>query len=287
VGDRIARDILGARRAGYRLAIQICHDYNHGEPDDGATPDAVIHQLTELLDILRAQNQSPVSDLSMENALHDPIRAILFDAGDILYFRPERGRKLSAFLQGLSLNSGENHADQKQILADQAYVGQITQDQYREAVLRLYGVTKPEQIERGKQILDEEDNDVHFFEGVPQTLAALKRKGYLLGIITDTAHSVHAKLNWFERGGLGAVWDSIISSQEVGVRKPHPAIYQAALRQLGLAAGQAVFVGHKASELTGARAVGMKTVAFNYEETAQADFYIERFADLLTTPFIV
>lgn len=39
VGDRISRDIVGARKAGYRLAVQIRHNFEHGEPDDGAVPD--------------------------------------------------------------------------------------------------------------------------------------------------------------------------------------------------------------------------------------------------------
>ena len=34
-----------ARRAGYAKAIQIQHDFAHGEQDEGATPDAVIHEM--------------------------------------------------------------------------------------------------------------------------------------------------------------------------------------------------------------------------------------------------
>jgi putative hydrolase of the HAD superfamily len=280
IGDRIARDIVGARRAGYAKAIQIRHDFEHGEEDNGATPDAVIRQMTELLDLLR-ETQNPAGNVPGAVAPSSPIRAILFDAGDVLYFRPERGRKLTTFLQGLSFNTADNHAVEKELLANQAFQGLITQDQYREAVLRLYGVTQPEQIEQGKQILDEEDNDVYFFDGVPQTLASLKQKGYLLGIITDTANPIHVKLNWFERGGFGHVWDAIISSNEIGLRKPHPDIYRAALRQLGVTGEQVVFVGHKTSELDGAKVLGMKTIAFNYDQAARADRYIDNFADLL------
>jgi putative hydrolase of the HAD superfamily len=278
VGDRIARDIIGARRAGYGLAVQIHHDYQHGENDEGATPDAVIENMAELLDIIQAANAPQVTPAP------EGVRAILFDAGDILYYRPNRGRQLAAFLRELSITIEDNHLSEKRALTEQAFIGQISQDQYRRATLQAYGVTDSEQLARGLQILDEEDNDVCFFEGVSATLAALKQKGYWLGIITDTANPVHVKLNWFEQGGFGAVWDSIISSCEMGVRKPHPAIYHAALRQLGLQPGQTVFVGHKASELAGARAVGMKTVAFNYDPEAQADVYIEHFADLLNIP---
>jgi len=281
VGDRISRDIVGARKAGYRLAVQIRHAFEHGEEDVGATPDAVISQMTELLDILRAELNQSAGDTSVEN--NDPrlIRALLFDAGDILYFRPHRDRKLLSFLKELALNVEDNHAAQKRFLMHQAYQGQINQDQYRESIIRLYGVTQPEDIERGKRILEEEDNDIHFFEGVQETLVALKDKGYLLGVVTDTASPLHIKLNWFERGGFGDVWDTIISSKELGVRKPNPKIYHAALQQLGVAAEQAVFIGHKTSELDGARAVGMKTIAFNYEKAAKADFFIEKFSELL------
>ncbi len=287
VGDRIARDVVGARRAGFYKAIQIRHDFDHGEEDIGAVPDVVIQKMTELLDILRAEIQPPLASAPLSAPNQTPVRAILFDAGDVLYFRPNRGKKFAAFLQELSLNIANNHSGQKEILSNQAYQGHITQDQYRESVLRMYGVSQQEQIERGKQVLEEEDNDVQFFDGVMQTLRSLKQQGYLLGIITDTANPLHVKLEWFEKGGFGDVWDSIISSNEIGVRKPHPDIYQAALRQLNLTAGQAVFVGHKTSELDGARAVGMQTVAFNHDANAEADFYINHFADLLDMPFTV
>ena len=52
VGDKVNRDILGAKRAGFKLAIQIIHSYDTGEPDLGATPDAIIHSMTELIPII-------------------------------------------------------------------------------------------------------------------------------------------------------------------------------------------------------------------------------------------
>ena len=138
----------------------------------------------------------------------------------------------------------------------------------------------------GKQALEEDDNNIQFFNGVRETLIALKDCGYLLGVITDTAMPLHIKLKWFEDGGFVHVWDFIISSNELGVQKPAPEIYAAALHQLGVSAGQAIFIGHDADELQGAHAAGMKTIAFNFGERATADFYINDFSDLLTIPFI-
>lgn len=286
VGDRISRDVVGARKAGYRMVIQIRHDLPSSEEDEGAAPDVLIENMTELLDILRVELGSSTGLNGKKEVASNCIRALLFDAGDILYFRPQRDRKFNTFLKDLGLDDEDSHAAERKSILQRAYQGWMNQEQYQEAILRLYGVAEPEDIQRGKKILDEEDNNIQFFPGVRKTLIALKDQGFLLGIITDTALPVHVKLSWFERGGFGDVWDSIVSSRELGMRKPNPKIYQAALHQLGLPAGQAVFVGHKASELEGARAVGMKTIAFNYEEAAKANYYIETFRDILKVPIL-
>ncbi len=281
IGDRINRDILGARRAGYRLAIQITHDYAHGEIDEGAVPDAVITNMGELLAILRreiaAGNTPPIPNA----AAGRKVKAILFDAGDILYYRPRPGKALQAFVKEVTGKYEPIPADVKKALSAQAFRGGIDQDQYREQILRLHGLTGPEQIARGKEILIEEEDDIAFFPGVRDTLLALKNAGFYLAVITDTSQPVSHKLAWFEKGGFGHVWDAIISSRELATCKPDPRIYQAALTQLGVAPAEAVFVGHLKSELDGARVMGMQTVAFNFEEGAVADTYIQGFTDLL------
>lgn len=286
VGDRIARDVAGARRAGFALAVQIINDFDHGEDDEGPQPDAVIHSMDELLDLLQSQEKAPDWRSTARQTGETGIRAFLFDAGDILYERPRRSEQLDAFLAGLGLVGRQMSPGQRKELKDQAFRGAITQSQYREGLLRLYGVSDPEQIQRGSRAIGADEDCIEFFDGVRETLTALKDSGYMLGIVTDTANPIHIKLSWFERGGFGHVWDCIISSKEIGVEKPDPRIYEAALRQLGISAGQAVFVGHSPEELDGARAIGMKTIAFNYEPASRADFYIRRFSDLRSVPLI-
>lgn len=283
VGDRINRDILGARRAGFRLAVQIQHDFKHGETDEGATPDVVIGEMTELLDVLRAEQAADAAGgISPQG-----VKALLFDAGDLLYRRPDAGKRLKPFLVKACGEARTIDAREKAALNDLAFRGLINLDQYYERILHLYGVTQPELVARGKAILMDESGAVEFFPGVRDTLLALKKAGFYLGIITDTAQPVHVKLNWFEKGGFGPVWDTIISSNEIGVCKPDPRIYQAAFEQLGVSAGQALFVGHKASELNGARAVGMYTVMFNRDADAEADYSITHFNELLQVPVIL
>jgi putative hydrolase of the HAD superfamily len=282
IGDRIARDVVGSRRAGFKIAVQIINEFDHGEDDTGGEPDYVVHEMTQLLNILKAEMAVPKPPAGESKQ----VKALLFDAGDILYFRPTRGHHLRAFLKELGLTDKEIPAAKTNALKQQAYHGVITQDQHREALLRLYGLTDPGLIERGKQLMELDENNIHFFKGVPQTLKKLKEKGFMLGIVTDTANPIHVKLNWFERGGFGHVWDSIVSSKELGVQKPHPKIYHAALQQLGVTIEQAAFVGHDPDELEGARTLGMKTIAFNYEKNSKADYYVDKFSDLLKVPLL-
>ncbi|MGA2503178.1 MAG: HAD family hydrolase [Anaerolineales bacterium] len=289
VGDRASRDIVGSKRAGYRLAVLIRNKIQKYEDDKNVSimPDEVIDEMPELIDILRAQIKVSAKSQLEESTSLGMIRAILFDAGDILYFRPYPRRNLKRFLSEMVPKVDAPAQEEIDALQNQAFHGLINQDQFREAVLRLYGVSRSEDLQRGMQSLIEDENALEFFPGVRKTLYDLKEKGYLLGIITDSAVSVSVKLSWLERGGCGEVWDTIISSQEVGIRKPDPQIYRVALEQLGIPSHQAAFVGHEAIELDGARSVGMKTIAFNFENAAKADFYLKNFPDLLQVPIII
>lgn len=286
IGDRIARDIVGATHAGFGLAVQITHGFEHGEPDDGATPDATISDLNSLVEILRSVTNLPKIKLVSNQQAKNSVRAILFDAGDILYYRPRKREHLIKFLKQLGIKNIHIDENERKGLEQQAFQGQISHLEYRKAIIRLYGIIQEDQIREGVKVLEQEDNDIEFFEGVCYTLHRLKEKGFLLGVITDTAAPLSLKISWFEKGGFGEVWDAIITSKDMGFRKPDPRIYQAALLQLGITAKEAVFIGHKISELEGAKSVRMKTIAFNYEDGAVADSYIRKFSELLTHPLL-
>jgi len=282
IGDRAARDILGARRAGFGAALLVRHDLGHGESDDGPAPDVVLQNIQEVIPVLEAELSKP--DRSRRAQAGGTVRAILFDAGDVLYYRPQEGERFKRFLEGLGLALPPDFRTEEEALKASAFRGAMSQESYREALVQFCGVADPESIRRGVQILEEEGNSVQFFDGVRDTLTVLKQQGFLLGVVTDTAHSVSTKLSWFESAGIGHVWDAFVSSREVGVCKPDPRIYHAALRQLGVCPCETVFVGHKASELEGAKAVGLTTIAFNRDPGAEGDINIGRFADLLETP---
>jgi len=284
VGDKLTRDILGAKRAGYRLAVQIKHPYDDGDPDLGPEPDVLIHDLLELIPLVENELKKDREKVSKLNG--NPIKALFFDAGDILYYRPIKEKGLKEFLAGKKLNPHPQIEVEKKRLRDLAFSGKLDRKEYYRGVIHLYGITDPDLIEEGVAAQEKDDDTVSIYEGVSETINHLKQQGYLLGIITDTALPISTKLRWFEQHGFGGLWDVVISSKEMGVRKPAPVLYEEALKQTQLEAFETAFVGHRNYELAGAKAVGMKTIAFNFDKDSIADTYIENFRDLLNIPLL-
>lgn len=283
VGDRVARDIEGSHRAGYALKVQIRHGFEHGESDEGAKPDAVIDSMLELVDLLKHYQAQAIRQHARPNG---SVKALFFDAGDLLYHRPHQGKRLSAWLSTLGISLAQIDPQVDADLKELAFCNEISRTEYHIRLLQSLGINEPELLRQGVAIFEQEDDEVVIFEGVPETMRALKQRGFYLGIITDTSLPVSTKLRWFEKAGFGNVWDAVISSAEMGFHKPDPRIYQAGVEQVGVKYSEAAFVGHKKSELDGATAVGMPTIAYNPDPDAEADYRIIHFSELLDLPLL-
>ena len=101
--------------------------------------------------------------------------------------------------------------------------------------------------------------DVRMEDYVPALLARLKKK-YKLGLISNFAY---APGPWkiLQRFNLTEYFDAVMVSAELGLRKPHPKIFEEALKKLRVKAGEAVFVGDSLkADINGAKKTGFKTV---------------------------
>jgi putative hydrolase of the HAD superfamily len=96
------------------------------------------------------------------------------------------------------------------------------------------------------------------FDEVPAALARLAARGFRLAVLS----------NWDERlpdvlAGLGVAerFEAIVLSVEVGVEKPHPAIFAAAAERLGLPPEGIVHVGDRRLEdVEGAEGAGLRAL---------------------------
>ena len=102
---------------------------------------------------------------------------------------------------------------------------------------------------------------VRLVPGTMELLDYLKPK-YHLHLITNGFQEVqHTKLNG---SGMAPYFETLTVSEEVGVKKPNPEIFQYALQKAGAQAGESLMIGDEmAVDIDGARAVGMDTLLFN------------------------
>ena len=86
---------------------------------------------------------------------------------------------------------------------------------------------------------------------------------YSMHIITNGFHGVqHNKLH---QSGLMDYFKSVTTSEEVGLKKPHPVIFQKALTKAKAEPKESLMVGYTfEADILGAEAVGMYTLFFNY-----------------------
>lgn len=90
------------------------------------------------------------------------------------------------------------------------------------------------------------------------TLARLKQRGYPLGLISDCSSEVP---RLWPMTPFAPLIDVPIFSCAVGLKKPQPEIYLAAVQHLGVVPEQCLYIGDGGSqELTGAERVGMHPI---------------------------
>ncbi len=150
---------------------------------------------------------------------------------------------------------------------------------------------EPEERERFLELIEDppSERELPPVPGAPGAVRRLRERGLRLGIVSDTGFrpgrvlrrqlAAVGILDCFEPGGMAF-------SDEVGVPKPHPRIFEAALRGLDVAAAEAVHVGDlKFTDVAGARGVGMRVIRFtgcadDLEEGPEADAVVSSYAEL-------
>lgn len=116
-------------------------------------------------------------------------------------------------------------------------------------------------------------------------LTYLKKRGYLLGLLTDTDGVKKVKLKRIKLSGIGKRFDSIvIAGEDLKKVKPDPEPFLLITKKLKLKPKQCVYIGnHPIIDVFGAKRIGMKTILINREKhklTKKPDFIIKELSEL-------
>ena len=104
------------------------------------------------------------------------------------------------------------------------------------------------------------------FDGVLDGLAEMRSMGLRLACVTNKVARFTDPL--LETSGVRSYFDTVVTSDQAGARKPDPAIFLEACRRLGVLPGEACVIGDSANDAEGARAAGCRflLVPYGYRE---------------------
>lgn len=127
----------------------------------------------------------------------------------------------------------------------------------------------------------------HFilYDDARETLVELARRGLKIGLISNSHRCLTSFQTHFELEGLVS---TTVSSSQLGYLKPHPEIFRAALKQMGVEAARSVMVGDSVThDIAGARAVGMRGILISRRGGATVDSGVSVITSLRELPDVL
>lgn len=189
------------------------------------------------------------------------IKAVIFDLDGTLL---DRDSSLKHFIQ----DQYERYSKELAHIPKQKYIsrfieldqkGYVWKDKVYQQLLNEYDLSNL----TWEEMLDDY---LHYFPAhcVPflhmeHVLKELKKKGLLLGMITNG----FTDFQWMNIKALRIdhYFDTILVSEQEGIKKPHKDIFLRALKALDVSAEESVYIGdHPENDVLGARGAGMHAV---------------------------
>ena len=210
--------------------------------------------------------------------------AILFDMGyTLVYFEPPQARIVQEALRAAGAERSEDEilaatastwdayyhdAATATFPATREYDAQSETALSRSLLARL-GVHDEPALRTYLQALDasfDRPGCVRPYPEVPEVLDRLAADGYRLGIVSNWSWHLRRRV---AQAGLDGRFEIVWASAYAGCNKPHPAIFQQALEQMGVPAARALYAGDSyRHDVLGARAAGLAPVLLDRDGTA-------------------
>jgi putative hydrolase of the HAD superfamily len=205
------------------------------------------------------------------------LRAVGFDLGDtLIYYRDIPMSWVALYrqaLQSVAANCKASPTEAQFAAAEQILARHNTRITPRTHEVRageiFSSILRSWEIDPAPHLRAAMDAYFTFFQqkmcAYPETvemLTALRQRGLPVGILTDVAYGMPRE--FVERditgAGIKGLFDVLVISVEVGVRKPEPAGYVALAERLGVAPAEMIYIGNEPKDVIGAGRAGMTSV---------------------------
>lgn len=122
------------------------------------------------------------------------------------------------------------------------------------------------------------------YPGLLPTLEELSSAGYRLHILSNNSSILTWQLSSL---GIAEIFDTVTWSEEAGVEKPDPRIFEIGLERIGATAAEVVYVGNSfEADVLGARGAGIVPIHADYEGTSPAGSHL-KIAALADLPMLL
>ncbi len=192
-----------------------------------------------------------------------PIKAIFFDLGGVILRTENKSARTSLAAEfGLSYDEMDRFVFESKSAA-LASLGKITEaEHWLDVTQRLNRPTTDmphirDSFFGGDQI----DHDII-------DLLRRLRSTHKTGLISNAWDGMR---QWMSDQQLTDAFDTLIISAELGIAKPDARIYQFALEQLGVEAGQSIFVDDVEKNIKACTALGMHGILFQNSQQTQTE----------------
>lgn len=206
--------------------------------------------------------------------MNGKFRAVCFDLGETLLFYqgvPLNWASLyNEALRAVAARSGASPKAEEMAVAQKILEHYNTRLTPRTNEVRAEEILGPILSSWGLRAPDFLDNAIEeFFKffrqhltAYPETisvLGSLRQRGIPIGVLTDVPYGMPRK--FVERdlmdGGIFGLVNVLLTSVDVGARKPEPAGYAALASRLKVAPDEMLYVGNEPKDVTGALRAGM------------------------------
>ena len=221
---------------------------------------------------------SPSADQRPIRAVPE-ISAIISDFGGVLTtpllaaferFATESGISLEELGQGMAGLAGERGVNPLHELE----TGRLSEREFLTGLSRQIGIVRGEPVGLS-------DFGPRYFAGLDPNqpmidyMRGLRERGFRMGLCTNNVREWEPL--WRAMLPVDEIFDVVVDSAMVGVRKPDPEIYHLTLERLGVGAGQALFIDDVEINCLAARELGLTAVLF--QDAKQAIAEAERLLD--------
>ncbi|TGA96298.1 HAD family hydrolase [Sporolactobacillus shoreae] len=107
----------------------------------------------------------------------------------------------------------------------------------------------------------------HLYDDTIITLETLKKQGVRIGILTDVPYGMDKDYVLTDIEAFKGYIDVLLTSVDVGFRKPNKQGYSDLLNNLDVTADETVFVGDEQKDILGANSIGIYSVLINRQST--------------------